>query len=142
MPPACQRLAPCTRSSVWSLLPISAVLWLPEGVHSRPSRDPGGGAGPAVAPQPALDLMPRHPAALLERTGVSALARCQRVVVSAWAFALAAAHLLLFPTVACNLEPATVFQQLLCGLEARALCSSAPCGILPCVLALCLFGFE
>ena len=26
--------------------------------------------------------------------------------------------------------------------EARALCSSAPCGILPCVLPLCLFCFE
>ena len=47
-------------------------------------------------------------------TGVSALARWQRVVVSAWAlaaFALAAARLLVFLTVACNLEPATVFQQ-------------------------------
>ena len=32
----------CTRSSVRSLLPFPAVLWLPEGVHSRPSRDPGG----------------------------------------------------------------------------------------------------
>ena len=41
------------------------------------------------------------------------------VVVSAWAlaaFALAAARLLLFLTVACNLEPATVFQQKLCVL--------------------------
>ena len=27
----------------------------------------------------------------------------------------------------------------LCDLEARALCSSTPCGILPCVLTLCLF---
>ena len=38
----------------------------------------------------------------------------QRVVVSAWAlvaFALAAARLLLCLTVACSLEPATVFQQ-------------------------------
>ena len=43
-----------------------------------------------------------------------ALARWQRVAVGAWApaaFALAAARLLLFLTVACNLEPATVFQQ-------------------------------
>ena len=32
-------------TSVWSLLPFSAVLWLPEGVHSRPSRDPGGAPG-------------------------------------------------------------------------------------------------
>ena len=47
---------------------------------------------------------------------MSALARCQRVVVSAWApaaFAPAAARLLLFLIVACNLEPATVFQQYL-----------------------------
>ena len=80
-----------------------------------------------------------------ERIGVSALARWQRVVVSAWAlaaFALVAARLLLFLTVACNLEPAIVFQQKLCVLEALALCSSAPCGILPCVLPLCLLCFE
>ena len=39
------------RSVVRSWLPFSAVLWLPEGVHSRPSRDPGGappGGGPAA----------------------------------------------------------------------------------------------
>ena len=34
-----------------------------------------------------------------------------------------------------------MFQQQLYDLEARALCSSAPCGILPCVLTLCLFWF-
>ena len=50
--------------------------------------------------------------------------------------------LYMFLTVACNLEPATVFRQKLCDLEARAVCSSAPCGILPCVLPLCLFCFE
>ena len=31
------------RPAVFEGLPFSAVLWLPEGVHSRPSRDPGGG---------------------------------------------------------------------------------------------------
>ena len=30
------------RPAVFQGLPFSAVLWLPEGVHSRPSRDPGG----------------------------------------------------------------------------------------------------
>ena len=48
------------RSVVRSWVPFSAVLWLPEGVHSRPSRDPGGGgaggwSGPAVTPH-AQDL--------------------------------------------------------------------------------------
>ena len=41
------------RPAVFEGLPISAVLWLPDGVHSRPSRDPGGGgwSGPVVTPQ-------------------------------------------------------------------------------------------
>ena len=47
------------------------------------------------------------------------------------AFALAAARLLLFLTVACNPGPATVFRQWLYVLEARALCSPAT-GVVYC----------
>ena len=38
------------RPAVFERLPFSAVLWLPEGVHSRPSRDPGGPRREVVRP--------------------------------------------------------------------------------------------
>ena len=49
----------CTRPAVFAGLPFSEVLWLPEGVHSRPSPDPGG-AGRAGGQSRPLRLMAAH----------------------------------------------------------------------------------